>query len=269
MANRQFATGVQRRQRDDQRGEHSCRLLGVAMVHEEAALVVDQQLVQLGDHTGAGTQPGGRALDDAIHHRGPVLARDANTISADLPSPAHGRVDQGFGAAAVGRTLGHRDELRGLRRQQRQRDRAGAIDLDQRQMKRAMACGVEVARCPDVLQDRGQCIVDRIHDRHSQTLQCDWGWARTTQRAPLIGRGTRPERPRPTSLAYRATPQSAAPKPLRTRSEIRTAMLRAGSNGRCSNPKEPYRARTSSSSGWVSTQKQPTSLDMRTAVASA
>jgi len=32
--------------------------------------------------------------------------------------------------------------------------------------------------------------------------------------------------------------QSAAPKPLRTRSVMRTVMLRAGSNGRSSNPKD-------------------------------
>jgi len=193
MANVELTTRVQRRQRNDQRGEHPCRLLGVAMGHEEAALVVDQQLVQLGDHTGAGTQPSGRALDDAVQHRGPVLARDADTISTNLPSAAHHRVDQRFATAAVGRTLGHRDKLRGLRRQQRQRDRADAIDLDQRHMQRAMACGVEVARRADGLQDRGQCIVDRIHDRLSRTLKCARGRPASPSGRHALGRRTRPD----------------------------------------------------------------------------
>jgi len=64
-------------------------------------------------------------------------------------------------------------------------------------------------------------------------------------------------------------PQLVAPKPLRTRSAMRTVMLRAGPNGRSSNPKDAWSARTSSSSGCVSTQKQPTCSDRRTDVVSA
>ena len=162
------------------------------MVHEEAALVVDQQLVQLGGHTGAGTQPGRCALDNAVHHRGPVLARDADTISADLPSSAHRRVDQRIAAAAVRRTLGRRNQLRGMRRQQRQRDRADAIDLDQWHVQRALARGVEVAGCADSLQDRGQRIVDRTHGGPSQTLQCARGRPASPSRCHLVGRRSRP-----------------------------------------------------------------------------
>lgn len=63
--------------------------------------------------------------------------------------------------------------------------------------------------------------------------------------------------------------QPGASNPLCSRSQMRTAMLRAGSKGSSSKPKRAYKARSSSSSGWVSTQKQPTSLDRRTAVVRA
>jgi hypothetical protein len=80
MTDHQFTAAVQRRQRDDQRAEHPGRLFGVAMVEEEAALVVDQKLVQLGLNPGTGAEPNGCAFDDAIQHRLPVPALDANAI---------------------------------------------------------------------------------------------------------------------------------------------------------------------------------------------
>jgi hypothetical protein len=84
----------------------------------------------------------------------------------------------------------------------------------------------------------------------------------------LLKRDLRRQPPRPATVTpglvapHRLIPpQSSATKPLCTRSAMRTAMLRAGSNGRSSNPKDRYNARTSSSRGCVSTQEQPTSFE--------
>jgi hypothetical protein len=80
-------------------------------------------------------------------------------MSADLPGAAHGGVDQRVCPAAIGGALSHRDELSGLRRQQRQGDRADAFDLDQRNMQGALASRKEVARRLHGLQDGGQAAL--------------------------------------------------------------------------------------------------------------
>lgn len=169
MTDHQFTARVQRRQRHDQRAEHPRRLLGVAMLEEKAALVVDQQLVQLGLHPGACAETRGRAFDDAVEHRRPVPAPDANAVGADLPGAAHGGVNQRVCPAAIGRAFSRRDELSGLRRQQRQGDLADAFNLDQRNMQGALASRKEVARRLHGLQDGRERVVDRIHDRFPQT----------------------------------------------------------------------------------------------------
>jgi hypothetical protein len=163
MAQHQLATRMQRWHGDDERREHARRFLGVAVADEETALVVDQQLVQLSRHTGTCAQPGGRTLDDACQHLRPMFARDVHPTGTDLPGPPHGGVDQSFAAAAIGCTLGRRNELRGLHRQQRQGDRPDAVNLDQRQVHRATARGVEVTRRLHGLQKIGQRVVDRFH----------------------------------------------------------------------------------------------------------
>jgi hypothetical protein len=49
-AHYELAPGVERGQRDDEGGKHARRLLGVAVFDEEAALVVDEQLVEVCCH---------------------------------------------------------------------------------------------------------------------------------------------------------------------------------------------------------------------------
>ena len=156
VAHQQLAAGVQRGQRDDQRGKHARRLLGVAVAHEKTTLVVDQHLVQLGHHALASAQPSGRTPGDGLQHRRPVFAADVHALGADLPGAAHGNVNQRLTAQAIGRAFGGGDELRGLYRQQRQGDRPDTVDLDQRQVHRAAARGAEVARCLHGAQDVGE-----------------------------------------------------------------------------------------------------------------
>ena len=64
VAHHQFAARMHRRQRDDERREHAGRLLGVAVADEMAALVVDQELVQLGGHGFSHAEPGGGSRHD-------------------------------------------------------------------------------------------------------------------------------------------------------------------------------------------------------------
>ena len=158
VAHHELAPGVNRWQRDDQRGKHAGGLLGVAVADEEAALVVDQQLVQLGVHAGAGAQPGGSALGQRREHLGPVFARDPHLRGADLPGAPHVGVDQRVAATAIGCALGSGDELGGLRRQQRQGDRPDAFDLER---------GMGIAQLPLVQKSPGVCTVCRMPARVS------------------------------------------------------------------------------------------------------
>jgi hypothetical protein len=190
MTDHQFTASVQRRQRDDQRAEHPERLLGVAMLEEKAALVVDQQLVQLGLHAGACAETRCRACDDAVQHGRPVPTLDARVVNADLPRSAHFGVDQRVCPAAIGRALSHRDELSGLRRQQREGDGADAFDLDQRNMQGALASRKEVARRLHGSQDGRERVVDRVHDRLPHGRQCARCRASRTRSAlphPMVG----------------------------------------------------------------------------------
>ena len=190
MTDHQFTARVQRRQRDDQRAEHPGRLLRVTMLEEKAALVVDQQLVQLGLHPGACAETHGRAFDDAVEHSRPVPAPDANAVDADLPGAAHGGVDQRVRPSAIGRALSRRDELSGLRRQQRQGDRADALNLDQRNMQGALASRKEFARRLHGSQNGRERVVDRVHDRFPHGRQCARCRASRTRSAlphPMVG----------------------------------------------------------------------------------
>jgi len=89
-----------------------------------------------------------------------------------------------------GRAFSHRDELRGLPRQQRQGNRADAFNLDQRKMQGALASRNEVAGRLHGLQDGCQRGVDRIHDRFPHGRQCARCRAihiRSALRHPVVG----------------------------------------------------------------------------------
>ena len=77
VAHDQLAAREGRRQRHHERREHAGRLLGVAVADEEAALVVDQQLVELGRDRLVDAQSLGGAGDDRLERPCPVPAADA------------------------------------------------------------------------------------------------------------------------------------------------------------------------------------------------
>lgn len=119
VAHHELAALRLRRQRQHQRGEHADSFLGVAMADEEAALVIDQQLVELGGDGAGHAEPLGRACNDACERLWPVLAADGDPHAFDLPRPAHLRVDHGLGAPAKGGARCRLDQLLGLCRKQR------------------------------------------------------------------------------------------------------------------------------------------------------
>jgi hypothetical protein len=89
----ELAAGRDRRQREHERGEHSSHLLRIAMAHEEAALIVDKELVEIGRDLITDTEALGDACNDRLQRVRPVLALDQDSIGADLPRAADLRVD--------------------------------------------------------------------------------------------------------------------------------------------------------------------------------
>ena len=158
MAHDEFTAGVPGRQRDEQRGEHAGCFFGVAVADEEAALVVHQQLVELGHHLRRNAQAAGHLRHDGLQIARPVLALDVNPLRADLPSAPNLGVDQRLCAAAKRRALGHGNELFGLHGQQRQRHRPDAVDLQPRPMQRHRAGGMKVTGAANRAQQRGQVV---------------------------------------------------------------------------------------------------------------
>ena len=164
---------MQRRQGDDQRGEHPRRLFGVAVADEEAALVVDQQLVQLGHHAGC-RRPSRWPRDSATPASisGQCLPRDAHAIGGDLPGAAHGGVDQRLAAAAIGCTLGRRDQLRG--RASAAAARRSGRRRRPRSVARASGSGPRCRSRPASARFAGHRprVVDRFHERFPPAQKC-------------------------------------------------------------------------------------------------
>src|SRR5260370_22542819 len=91
-----------RRQHDHQGAEHARRLFCVPMRHEEAALVINQQLVKLGcNRSLSATQPLGHAPENSLEIFLPGLAAYADFLRRHLPHLAHGYVEDSFLAASV------------------------------------------------------------------------------------------------------------------------------------------------------------------------
>ena len=164
VAHDQLAAREGGRQRDHEGREHAGRLLGVAMADEEAALIIEQQLVELGCDRRVNAEPLGDAGQDRLQRPGPVPAADAHPIRADLPAAPNRRVDHGLFAAAVGGRFGHGDELPGLHRQQGQRHGADALDLQQRRQQLSCAGSEEVAGPANLAQHRGEVGSDHGHE---------------------------------------------------------------------------------------------------------
>ena len=161
VAHDQLATCERGRQRDHEGREHARRLLGITMADEEAALIIEQQLVELGCDRGIDAEPLCDAGQDCLQRPDPVPAADAHPIRADLPATPNRRVDHGLLATTVGGGFGNANELPGLDRQQGQRHGAGPLDLQQRGQQLGCAGGEEVAGPPNFAQHRSD--VGRDH----------------------------------------------------------------------------------------------------------
>ena len=143
VTDHQFAAGEQRRQHDHQRAEHAWQFLGIAVAEEEAARLVEQQLVQRRGDRGLHAEAVGYPGENTLQSRCPAFAAQAHLFWADLPTAPYCRVEDRFFAAAIRCRLGHRRELRRLHRQQRQCHRADALDLER---GRAQLGGAGAAR---------------------------------------------------------------------------------------------------------------------------
>ena len=148
MAHDQRAALADRGQGDDQRGEHARLLFRVAVRDEEAALIVDQQLIQAGVDRIADAKALGDAGDDGFQCLRPLLAGKLKFRRADLPGTADAGVDDCFAAAAIRRLLGDRDQLLGLGGNEWQGDWADA--LNRQTWGEHLLCAADAERCRPV-----------------------------------------------------------------------------------------------------------------------
>jgi hypothetical protein len=99
------------------------------VIHEEAALVVQQELVKLSGNRLAHAKPLTDACEDRLQACRPMLAPDPHPICPDLPGPPDLGVDHGVRAPPVRRALCNRNKLLGLDGKERQSYDPDAFDL--------------------------------------------------------------------------------------------------------------------------------------------
>src|SRR5438477_8822811 len=92
------------------------------MAKEEAAFLVDEQLIKLRFDRTLGAQSLGDANEDRLYCLRPMLARDFYVRGFDLPGATNIGVEDGFRPSAKRRSRGGGDDLLGLNWQQRQSD---------------------------------------------------------------------------------------------------------------------------------------------------
>ena len=114
VPHQKFAARADRGQRDHQGREHAGRFFGVAMAYEEAALVIDKQLVEFGRDRFCQPEARGDTRENRLERLRPLLATDMHPLGRDLPGAPHRGVDYGFCAATVGRPLCGGHQMHGL-----------------------------------------------------------------------------------------------------------------------------------------------------------
>ena len=133
------------------------------MAREEAAFIVEQQLVELGLHRLSDAKAVTHAGQDCTQCPRPAPALDPDLVRADLPRPTNRRVDQGLLSPPEGGPLGGCNKLLGLGRKQRQCDLTDALDLQLGCKEFDRAGGEEVAGPTDGGQDSSQFARDGGH----------------------------------------------------------------------------------------------------------
>ena len=146
MLDDQFAACMGRGQHEHHRREHAGDLLGVPVVDEEAAGVVDEKLVEVGRNRPAHAESEGHAGDEFAQGLLPVTPSDPDPGGIDLPGSPDVAIDHRLLAPAIRGRLGDRDEPLGLRGQDRKGDPADPVDIDRRHEDLSNSADAEVAR---------------------------------------------------------------------------------------------------------------------------
>src|SRR6516225_8012443 len=133
------------------------------MAYEEAALIVDQKLVEFCCDGIGDTKTFGDPAKDRVQHRRPMFAADPHLLRRDLPCASNLDVDQGVGAPAIRGAFRGSDKLLCLHRQKRQCDRTNAIDLESRRKEFDPAGGKKIPRATNRAEDIGEFCGERSH----------------------------------------------------------------------------------------------------------
>src|SRR5229473_8615542 len=88
--------------RQHHRREHAGDLLGIAVVDEEAAGIVDKKLIELGRNRLAHTEPKGYVGDETGQGLVPVTPSDPNLGGIDLPGSPDLAIDHCLFAPPIG-----------------------------------------------------------------------------------------------------------------------------------------------------------------------
>ena len=126
----QFAASMGRGQHEHHRREHARDLLGVSVVDEEAAGIVDKKLVEVSRKRPAHAESEGHVGDKFTQGLLPVTPSDPDPGGIDLPGSPDFAIDHRLLAPAIRGRLGDCDELLGLGGQDRKGDPAYAVDID-------------------------------------------------------------------------------------------------------------------------------------------
>ena len=121
MGHHELASGMHRRQTDDQRRDHAIKLFAIAVRQKEIALFVDEQLVEMRcELASAQAQCLSYPLGDVQEQRIPFRIGELKLRGIEFPHPPHVGVNQGFRALAIRGLVAQVNELMGLRLAQRQ-----------------------------------------------------------------------------------------------------------------------------------------------------
>jgi hypothetical protein len=173
MADQEGSARINCRQHENEGGEHTSGLLGIAMAHKETARVVHQEFVEISHDRPGDPEACGRPRHNVRQGLRPVPAADLDPRGVDLPGPPHCSVDQGGVAPAGGGLLGDGKELLGLDGQQWQGNGANACHVQAWCKDIDCTAGIKITGTLHRLQDLGQLGGERCHALPSfRVLEC-------------------------------------------------------------------------------------------------
>src|SRR5260370_16905890 len=111
-----------RGQHEHHRREHAGGLLGIAVIDEEAAGIVNKKLIELGRNRLVHTEPEGYVGDEAGQGLIPVTPSDPNLGGIDLPSSPDLAIDHRLLPAPIRNGLAHSSDPPALHAPHRKAD---------------------------------------------------------------------------------------------------------------------------------------------------